>query len=272
MSQDLRQKVNLLDIELHEFTNVPGKFDFPIEPGRSASIVDQFRGQKEKLSTPAGQARLLHELCNIELQAMELALRTYLEFPEAPVEFRKELAILTKQEGGHLILCLNELESRGYRFGHWPIHLQLWKAVSLEDSLLDRLLIVHRYLEGSGLDSGAKILKRLKGVGDWRLNCIVDQIHQDEIEHVRFGCRWYQEIAKSLNLDPEIDFINRMNHLFERLPKRLEKFDENLRRDVGFSSLEVEHLKSIQKLQLSQLSNCLAPIEGSSFSSTESNS
>jgi uncharacterized ferritin-like protein (DUF455 family) len=250
---DLRQKVSLLPGELREFQTPEGIFAFPQEPGRSASIVDKFRGEKEKISSPEGQARLLHELCNIELQAMELALRTYLEYPSAPALFRTELAQLAQQEGEHLLLCLNELERRGFTFGHWPIHLQLWKSVSEEDSLLDRLLIVHRYLEGSGLDSGAKILKKLKGVEGNGLASVVDRIFRDEKEHVQFGSRWYHKIASDLNLIPEVDFVDRLNKLLLRLPKRLEKSDENLRREVGFTDFELQGLERVKFFQESLL-------------------
>ncbi|MFN9067520.1 MAG: DUF455 family protein [Bdellovibrionales bacterium] len=253
-TSDLRLKVSLLNEELLEFQNVTGHFSFLDQPGRSASIIEKFRGPKEKISTPVGQARLLHELCNIELQAMELALRTYLEYPTAPVQFRLELAHLAQQESEHLLLCLNELERRGYQFGHWPIHLQLWQAVSEEDSLLDRLLIVHRYLEGSGLDASAKILTKLKGVGDKSLTQIVDRIFQDEMVHVQFGSRWYHSLAFDLNLDPEVDFVDRLNKLYPRLPKRLEKSDENLSQKAGFTALEIKELNKIKAQQLEQLS------------------
>ena len=48
---------------------------------------------------PEGHARLLHDLANIELQAMELAVRSLYEFPEATTEFKKDLAEIALGEG-----------------------------------------------------------------------------------------------------------------------------------------------------------------------------
>ncbi|RYZ67422.1 MAG: DUF455 family protein, partial [Proteobacteria bacterium] len=97
---------------------------------------------KPGISTVEGQARLLHDLASIELQALELGLRTLEEYPEAPKEFREQLAEVTAGEARHLALCLDGIEALGYSWGHWNVHLALWNVVSPEDSLLDRILIV----------------------------------------------------------------------------------------------------------------------------------
>ena len=152
---------------------LPGSIDLafkglsvvPRAPGRDIQVVmaDELPAKKG-LSFKEGQARLLHDLASIELQAMELCLRSLSEFPEAEDAFRQELATIALSEGSHLQLCLDGIERLGYKWGDWPVHLALWHSTAPSDSLLDRILIVHRYLEGSGLDAGDTLLRRLSGV------------------------------------------------------------------------------------------------------------
>ena len=127
----------------------------PFRPGRDVQILKPSGlPDKKGLSTREGQARLVHDLASIELQAMELGLRTLTEFPLAPREFRQELAQVTAEEGKHLGLCLTALVELGYPWGSFPTHTALWECTDAQDSLLGRIVIVHRYLEGSGFVGG----------------------------------------------------------------------------------------------------------------------
>ncbi len=190
-----------------------------------------------------GRARLLHDLANIELQAAELCLRTLIEFPQAPHAFRIQLFELMQSERTHLELCLNGLEHLGFCWGHWPVHVGLWASVSPQDDLLDRILIVHRYLEGSGLDAGSNLMKRLKGVAPGIVHRIVEQITNEEIGHVKFGSDWYRQICISRDLDPVLDFPIRFSKIEKQVPKRIDKLNKELRRRAGFSEQELYFLE-----------------------------
>ncbi len=198
---------------------------------------------KPGLNSRDGQARLIHDLASIELQAMELAVRTLYEFPDANPEFRKELADLALEESRHLKLCLRDLRDLGFDWGSWPAHLALWNAVSPEDSLLDRILVVHRYLEASGLDAGESILRRLVGVANKYVNRTVKTIVDEEVGHVAFGSRWYRRVAEELHIDPETDFRERMAVLVYTVPRR-ERLAMELRRQAGFTEYELEVLEA----------------------------
>jgi len=199
------------------------------------------------LSSSDGQARLLHDLANIELQAMELAVRTLCEYPEAAPEFRRELADLALSECGHLELCLDHLEGLNSYWGKWNVHLSLWNLVNPEDSLIDRILIVHRYLEGSGLDAGESILRRLCGVASKSVREAVSLIVNEEIDHVRFGSVWYRKFCEQENLDPEREFAPRMQRIV-RLAPRKEKISRELRIKAGFSEAELDVLERLRTL------------------------
>jgi uncharacterized ferritin-like protein (DUF455 family) len=115
-----------------------------------------------------------------------------------------------------------------------------------EDSLLDRLLIVHRYLEGSGLDAGDQILKKLKAVKAPLVTSILGKITQEEVDHVRFGSNWYHSLCELENLDPFEDFPKRMWKIRDFVPKRIEKISHELRRQAGFTDFELKVIDDIR--------------------------
>lgn len=220
----------------------------PFLPARDIEVLD-FKSHpiKKGFSTKEGQARMLHDLASIELQAMELGLRTLLEFPESDQDFKEELLALTLSEADHLELCLTEMQALGYSWGAWPINCGLWTAVHESDTMLDRLLIVHRYLEGSGLDAGDTLLKRLAGVDARSVQKAVQVINTEEIGHVQFGSRWYREFCRQDGIDPEQDFSLRMDRLRAVLPKRINPIQPDLRRRAGFSENEIVYLEQLRQ-------------------------
>jgi uncharacterized ferritin-like protein (DUF455 family) len=220
----------------------------PEDPARDIDLLHpKLHPPKKGFSTPEGQARMLHDLASIELQAMELGIRTLVEFPEAPQAFKEELAAITLSESQHLRMCLEGLVDLGFQWGAWPVHSALWRAASVEDSLLDRILIVHRYLEGSGLDAGDTLIRRLEGTtGKAGIQKIVKQINFEEIGHVNFGSEWYREICRLEKIDHHEDFISRMNSLRDRLPKRVEPVNRDLRSRAGFTEAEIDYHENLR--------------------------
>ncbi len=222
----------------------------PNLPARDIEVLNvKFHPPKKGLSYNEGQARLLHDLANIELQAMELGLRTLIEFPDAPKLFKEQLAEITMEEASHLKLCLDGIERLGFKWGDWPVHNALWCATAEDDSILDRVLIVHRYLEGSGIDAGDSIMRKLSSVHTPIVDPIISRIFEDEFEHVRFGSYWYKEICKNLEIDPDWDFKERLNKVAHKIPNRLERIREELRKKAGFDDAEVKVLVEFQNRQ-----------------------
>ncbi len=240
---DVREKIRKLPEDIQNAWQMKGEaYLIPsVAPGRDIQVLEKGkRGVKKGLSSLEGQARLLHDLANIELQAMELAYRSFIEFPHAPKEFREQMADLALSESKHLSLCLDELEKLNFKWGDWPVYLSLWSAVSSEDTLLDRLLIVHRYLEASGLDAGVSLLKKLAQCHAPGVEKAIKLITEEEVDHVAFGSRWYQSFCREKKVDPDHDFKIRMQSLVTRLPKRFEVIDFEIRKKAGFTSSEIQ--------------------------------
>lgn len=245
---EIYQKITLLRKSESQIFNLSAREFAPQRPARDITLLlPRDLPPKKGLSFKEGQARLLHDLASIELQAMELGLRTLVEFPEAPEEFKVKLWEITLEESEHLEMCLTEIESLGFKWGSWPAHCGLWEATGTTDSLLDRILIVHRYLEGSGLDAGDTLLKRLVAVDAPGTRFAAEKIFNDEIGHVLFGSEWYRKICQQEAIDPEKDFPQRMDKLRAILPKRINPVAVELRKKAGYTNGEISYLLKLRE-------------------------
>jgi len=254
--KNIFEKIKILRQSEIEVFNLKTKVCVPQLPARDVEVLEfKLHPPKKGFSTKEGQARMLHDLASIELQAMELGLRTLVEFPHENQQFRDELWKLTLSESEHLEMCLTEIEALGFKWGDWPINCGLWQSVSAHDSLLDRLLIVHRYLEGSGLDAGDTLLKRLGGVDAVGVKNAVKIINTEEIGHVLFGSNWYNYYCLQAGLDPVDDFICRMNRLRPLLPKRVNPINHDLRCLAGFTESEILYLEKLRESVLEKKSS-----------------
>ena len=158
------EKLKKIEGECHRDSNfVPT--EVPLEPGRDVEILPiRELPPKKGLSFKDGQGRLLHDLARSRTPSYGTRVSDLIEFPDAPKGFREELIEITLEEAKHLELCLHALNDMGQPWGTYPTHIGLWQSVSRGDSLLDRIVIVHRYLEGSGLDASDHLRERLSGV------------------------------------------------------------------------------------------------------------
>ena len=231
--------------------NLPRRLLIPeTTPGRDIDVVPiRALPTRPGLSYVEGQARLLHDLANIELQAMELAFRTLIEFGHQGRAFAEELATIVHDEGRHLLLCIEGLETIGFPWGTWPVHLSLWNCVRADDSILDRILMVHRYQEGGGLDAGERMLQKISGVNAPVVREILETIFREELGHVQFGSRWYRHFCAEVGLNPTTDFKERLAGLIARMPVRKERISRELRLKAGFSEGELDALEAVQRKQ-----------------------
>ncbi len=216
----------------------------PEVPGRDVEIVLNIKGHPPKppFNTPQGQARMLHDLGNIELQAMELAVRTLAQYPEAPAAFRRELADVALEEARHFNLCLDALDEMGHPWGTWPVHRSLWDVVT-DGDLLERVLIVHRYMEGAGLDAGSRLMERLSGVKAPLAREVVGTIVREEVGHVSFGSSWFRKLCLAKGLDSDKYFAAAYPEILRAIPRN-EKPDFEIRRRAGFNDVEIETIRS----------------------------
>jgi len=141
---------------------------------------------------PAQRPRILHGLANHELQAAELFAWALLAFPAAPAAFRRGLAAILEDEQRHTRMYLARLADAGARFGDYPVNFYFWKKVAHIHSPLDFICAMSLTFENANLDHTVDYEAAARRAGDAKTAAVIEQVHRDEIEHVRFGWTWLQ--------------------------------------------------------------------------------
>lgn len=135
---------------------------------------------------------MLHGDVNEEIQSLEIAAQSLVDFPDAAWEIRMHLARQCWDETRHARLFMRRLlDLAGYK-GEFPIINQEWGVVCMFDSLAGRLAVQNRLFEGGSLD----VLKESVGAwekwGDPETAAIIDAVAADEVQHVRFANEWLE--------------------------------------------------------------------------------
>jgi uncharacterized ferritin-like protein (DUF455 family) len=144
------------------------------------------------MADPAQRPRILHGLANHELQAAELFAWALLAFPDAPPPFRRGLAAILAEEQRHTRMYRARLEASGSGLGDYPVHGYFWSKASAIGSPLDFVCAMSLTFENANLDHTVDYAAAARAAGEERTAAVLDQVHRDEIEHVRFGWRWLQ--------------------------------------------------------------------------------
>ncbi len=139
---------------------------------------------------PAQRARILHALANHELQAVELFAWALLAFPDAPRLFRRGLCAILGDEQRHFRLYEARLAAHGHRFGDFPVTGHFWNHLGQITSPLAFACIMGLTFENANLDFAQDYSRAALAAGDPDTAAVLDQVHRDEIRHVRFAWRW----------------------------------------------------------------------------------
>jgi uncharacterized ferritin-like protein (DUF455 family) len=214
------------------------------EPGRPArpELVAPRNLPRRKLTSPAGHAALIHALCHIEFNAINLALDAVYRFRDLPKDYYSDWLKVAEEEAYHFGLLRNHLQTLGYDYGDFPAHNGLWETAELTagDPLL-RMALVPRVLEARGLDVTPAIQNKLAAAGDEAGNAILEIIQRDEIGHVHIGSHWFRYLCVQRDLDPEATFRELLSKHMKGTIKG--PLDRLTRRRAGFSEAELDYLE-----------------------------
>ena len=169
------------------------------EPGRPPNLRFQTRiavPSIEGMPDPAQRPRILHALANHELQAAELFAWALLAFPDAPKEFRRGLLRILADEQRHTRMYIARVEDAGARFGDYPVNGYFWSKIESITTPLRFLCAMSLTFENANLDHTAEYEEAARRAGDARTAAVIERVHLDEIEHVRFGWTWLQVFKK----------------------------------------------------------------------------
>ena len=175
------------------FIQVRGGVTLRASPAREACfqvVTDQNQMNKFAHGSIGHRREMLHGDVNEEIQSLEIAAQSLVDFPDAPWEIRMQLARQCWDETRHARLFMRRLlELEGWK-GQYPIINQEWGIVCMFDSLAGRLAVQNRIFEGGSLDVLMESVEIWEKWGDPTTARIMDTVIADEIQHVRFANEW----------------------------------------------------------------------------------
>ena len=201
---------------------------------------------------PAVDTRLklrFHGIFVGELQALEGAGRSLWDFPDAPWEFKMNMARQCWDEARHVQIYEKLLEHVGGRIGMFPESTFLFECACNDDPAM-RVAGVNRGLEGLACDVFRDMIRYAEKTGDEVMKQAVDYVLADELTHVRFGSEWVKEFTRD---DPERfaraqEFRRTVDKQFSFGGSRSDREDAAIpiawedRREAGFTEDELQDL------------------------------
>ena len=191
----------------------------PLRPGRpqKPDLISPGKMKKRSLHTEAGRIALLHAICHIELNAVDLALDIVARFADQPVprSFFDGWMQVAFEEAKHFGMVRARLRELGADYGDLPAHDGLWEAAHhTRNDLTARLAVVPLILEARGLDVTPSMRDKLREIGDEASASIFDTIYNDEKGHVAVGAKWFRFLCAREKKDPAAAFQSRVRANF----------------------------------------------------------
>jgi len=196
--------------------------------------------------TPEGRAALVHAICHIEFNAINLALDAAWRFDGMPDAYYRDWLRVADEEAQHFTLLHAHLRDMGWRYGDFSGHDGLWTMCEkTKDDVLARMALVPRTLEARGLDATPLIQAKLHRVNTpdaLRAIEILDVILRDEVGHVAIGNHWYRWLCERDGVDPIAHY--RVLYRRHEAPRLRGPFNLEARRRAGFTGEELDALQA----------------------------
>ena len=142
---------------------------------------------------PHKAIEFLNRQMNEELNVLENASRSLVDFPDADWGLRMWLARQCSDEARHVQTYRRALEQRGGRVGQFPVMNFQYRILSNIKDLIGRLAVQNRTFEADGLDAAVFGVEDARRSGDHDLAAVYEQQQADEVLHVRFANDWVRE-------------------------------------------------------------------------------
>lgn len=166
----------------------------PAREGCFRVVADQAQMPKFPVGSPEHRREMLHGDLNEEIQSLEIAAQSLVDFPDAAWHLRLHLARQCWDETRHARAFLRRLLELGGRKGEFPVINQEWGVVCMFDSLAGRLAVQNRLFEGGSLDVFKESVVVWGEWGDHATAEMMDSVVADEIQHVRFANDWLERL------------------------------------------------------------------------------
>ncbi|CAA6801510.1 MAG: COG2833: uncharacterized protein [uncultured Sulfurovum sp.] len=200
---------------------------------------------RKDFDTKEGLASLVHAIAHIEYSAIDLALDAVYRYPDMSKAYVVDWLEVAQDEIRHYLMLEELLIELGFSYGDFSVHSGLFDAaVQTAENHLDRMAIVPRYYEASGLDVTPQILKKLDNKRKLpfvhKFINILNIIYKEEIEHVQKGDYWFKTLCKQENKNINIYF--EILDKYKLMDKHRPHLNADARKEAGFSCAEIKLL------------------------------
>jgi uncharacterized ferritin-like protein (DUF455 family) len=225
---------------------VPRLFDSPSYVGICKIVDPRALPSRKDFDSPAGLATLVHAVAHIEYSAIDLALDAVYRYPSMPIDYKCDWLEVAADEIRHFGMLQDLLQDLGYHYGDFPVHSGLFDAgVHTAGDILDRMAVVPRYYEASGLDVNPQIIKKLhnkrKNPHIARLIEMLKIIYDEEIVHVHKGDKWFRFLCTMRGLEVESSYMEILDS-YALIGKHRPHINVEARKEAGFSCQELLQL------------------------------
>lgn len=223
----------------------PILFQTPSYARRCTIVPPTDLPNRKDFESDEGLATLVHSIAHIEFSAIDLALDAVYRYPQMSQEYKKDWLEVASDEIRHFKMLNGLLYELGFHYGSFPVHSGLFDAAKkTAHSLLDRMAVVPRYFEASGLDVSPFIIRKLENkrkipaVG--QLIEMLHIIYEEEIDHVLKGDRWFKHLCEGRGESDEIYF--EILQTYSLLDKHRPHVNVEARKEAGFTCVEIKKL------------------------------
>jgi len=224
---------------------VPKRFKEPSYASKCHIVDSRELPARKDFDTNEGLGTLVHAIAHIEYSAIDLALDAVYRFPSMPMAYRLDWLVVAEDEIRHYKMLKELLDELGYIYGDFPVHCGLFDAAEhTAHSLLERMAIIPRYYEASGLDVNPQIVKRLANKRKKplvkKLIDALNVIYEEEIDHVLKGDKWFKYLCLQDGLEEEVYF--EILKRYKLLTKHRPHLNVDARKEAGFTCAELKKL------------------------------
>ena len=223
-------------------------FEQPSYANKCEIVKPKALKTRKDFDTKAGLATLVHAIVHIEYSAIDLALDAVYRYADMNQAYKLDWLKVAKDEIRHYLMLEELLVELGFKYGDFSVHSGLFDAsMNTAKNHLDRMAIIPRYYEASGLDVTPQILKKLDNKRKLpfikKLIDILHIIYREEIEHVQKGDYWFKELCRVENKNINIYF--KILDKYNILDKHRPHVNVEARKEAGFSCTEIMKLGEV---------------------------
>jgi uncharacterized ferritin-like protein (DUF455 family) len=217
----------------HRFDVAPP--ERPARPARPELLPPAQMPKRGKAGSARARIAMIHALAHIEFVAIDLAFDMLARFgSDFPRDFADDWLAVGADEAMHFALLDRRLRTLGSHYGALPAHDGLWDAArETAHDVAARLAVVPMVLEARALDVTPQTVVRFAQAGDSHTAKMLERIARDEVNHVRFGTKWFLWTTSRMGANPQKTYQNLVRRHFRGMLKA--PFNDSARDEAGLT-------------------------------------